>query len=251
MGTHHDLTGQSVVVTGGASGLGRAVAVAALAAGAKVTAVDRNPAGLEALCRELPGMLVQTGDVGDPEAAAGLVERAWTSMEGITCLVNAAGTIANEVLLNLLSRGDKKHSLAGWQNTLHSNLTTTFVMTTATAEKLVMARRQGVIVNISSVCARGNPGQAAYSAAKAGVNAFTRVAAAELGPLGVRVAAVAPGFMDTPSTRAALSEKSLEGIKREIPLRRLGQAQHVVQAVFSILENDYMNGCVLAVDAGL
>jgi 3-oxoacyl-[acyl-carrier protein] reductase len=108
-----------------------------------------------------------------------------------------------------------------------------------------------VIVNMSSISARGNAGQSAYAAAKAGVEALTRSWAKELGPLGLRFVAVAPGFIDTPSTRAALSVEILEELKQKTPLRRLGEVANVALAVIYALENDLLTGTVLDVDGGL
>ena len=112
-------------------------------------------------------------------------------------------------------------------------------------------RIKGVIVNLSSVSAAGNPGQTAYSAAKAGVEAMTAVWARELGPLGIRVVAIAPGFVDTHSTHAALSEEALKEWKRRTPLGRLGTAQEIASTVLFVLENDFISGCTIRVDGGL
>jgi 3-oxoacyl-[acyl-carrier protein] reductase len=104
---------------------------------------------------------------------------------------------------------------------------------------------------MSSISARGNAGQSAYSAAKAGVNALTRTWAKELSGLGLRFVSIAPGFLDTSSTREALSDANLTKLKGQIPLRRLGEAEHVYQTVRFIVENDYVNGTVLEIDGGL
>jgi 3-oxoacyl-[acyl-carrier protein] reductase len=108
-----------------------------------------------------------------------------------------------------------------------------------------------VIVNISSVSAAGNSGQSAYSASKAGVNALTAVWAKELSPLGIRTVAIAPGYIDTPSTRKAVSDTQLEGITSRIPLRKMGEPKSIVDAVLFAIKNDYVNGTVLEIDGGL
>jgi 3-oxoacyl-[acyl-carrier protein] reductase len=138
-----------------------------------------------------------------------------------------------------------------WRQVLGANLDSVFFMTVCVVAQMIAERRKGVIVNISSVAAAGNAGQTAYSAAKAGVNAMTATWAKELGPLGVRVVAVAPGFMDTPSTRAALSDSLLKEVERRAPLRRLGRPEEVAQAVVSAIENDFFHGKVLELDGGL
>jgi 3-oxoacyl-[acyl-carrier protein] reductase len=116
---------------------------------------------------------------------------------------------------------------------------------------MIIRRKKGVIVSISSISANGNPGQSAYSAAKAGVNALTSTWAKELGPLGLRFAAIAPGFLDTPSTRAALSEAIIARLQQQVPLRKLGDVEHIFLALRHIIENDYLTGTVLEVDGGL
>ena len=108
-----------------------------------------------------------------------------------------------------------------------------------------------MIINISSISASGNAGQTAYSAAKAGVEAMTRVWSKELGVFGIRVAAVAPGFIDTESTRKALNEQKLRELSGRIPLRRLGRETNVAGAVLAIIENDYISGAVIPVDGGM
>jgi 3-oxoacyl-[acyl-carrier protein] reductase len=250
MAAMFDWSAGRLLITGGGSGLGLAIVEAALAGGAAVGAVDTNVRALDELQRAHPGVAAVVCDASDPESAQRAVESVWDALGGITCLVNCAGLIHSESLINLLSRGDRRHSLESWNRTLTANLTTTFVMTAALADKAISERQACVVINISSVSARGNPGQAAYSAAKAGVEAFTRVAAKELGPLGIRVVAIAPGFIDTPSTHAAMG-KHLEAVVRGIPLRRLGRVEEVVHAVMAAANNEYLNGCVLALDGGL
>jgi Dehydrogenases with different specificities (related to short-chain alcohol dehydrogenases) len=114
-----------------------------------------------------------------------------------------------------------------------------------------MNRIKGVIVNISSVSARGNAGQTAYSAAKSGLESMTRVWSKELGAFRIRAVSIAPGFIDTESTRSAVSEKILEDIRLNVPLKRLGAEKEISDFVITALENDYLNGAVIALDGGL
>jgi 3-oxoacyl-[acyl-carrier protein] reductase len=108
-----------------------------------------------------------------------------------------------------------------------------------------------VIVNISSVSAKGNAGQSAYSAAKAGLEALTKVWAKELAPLGIRCFAIAPGFCDTESTHKAISERMLQETVGRVPIKRLGTAQEIASFVIAGIENDFLNGKILEVDGGL
>ena len=116
---------------------------------------------------------------------------------------------------------------------------------------MVKTRTRGVVINISSVSASGNAGQSAYSAAKAGVESLTVTWAKELGPWGIRVAGLAPGFTETPSTHNAIAENILEQIRKEVPIGRLGEPSEVAHAVQFLIENDYINGVTLKLDGGL
>ena len=119
------------------------------------------------------------------------------------------------------------------------------------AAQKMAARRSGLIINFSSIAARGNPGQAAYSAAKAGVEALTAVLAKEMGLLKIRAVTVAPGFIDTPSTRRSLSEGTLNHLIKETPLKRLGSVDDIIKTVKYAIECDHLSGCTLSVDGGL
>jgi 3-oxoacyl-[acyl-carrier protein] reductase len=115
----------------------------------------------------------------------------------IDILVNVAGWICSSPLYNMLDRAAGRHDFGLWEKSLRLNLTTAFVMGSCVAEKMIRHRTRGVIINISSVAARGNAGQSAYAAAKAGSNALALSWAKELGALGIRSLAIAPGFIDT------------------------------------------------------
>lgn len=245
-----DIAKQVVVVTGGASGLGLGIAEALLSRGAAVVVLDRDASALDQTKARL-GCHAFLADLTDPQQVDGAVATVCNTIGTPAALVNCAGLIRSAPLLNVLDAANPRHSLDLWRETIDANLTSVFLMTRAVADRMVRARVRGSIVNISSVAARGNAGQSAYSAAKAGVEALTQVWAKELGPLGLRFVAVAPGFIDTPSTRAALSPDAIEEWKRKTSLRRLGEVDHVVSAVLFALENDMVTGAVLKVDGGL
>jgi 3-oxoacyl-[acyl-carrier protein] reductase len=116
---------------------------------------------------------------------------------------------------------------------------------------MLEAHKRGVVVNISSVCANGNPGQVAYSAAKAGLNGLTLALAKELGPLGIRVVGLAPGYFDTASTRRHVSEARLTKVTAAVPLKRLGRVSEIAHAIDFIIGNDYLNGTIMELDGGL
>jgi len=166
-------------------------------------------------------------------------------------LINNAGVIHSQPLVNMLAKGDRVHSHDDWRRILAANLDSVFLVTGRVVDRMLSKRTKGVVVSVSSIAAKGNAGQSAYAAAKAGVNALTMTWAKELGAMGLRFVSVAPGFIDTPSTNAALSEATITKLKQQVPLRRLGDLESVYQAIRYAIENEYVNGTVLDVDGGL
>ncbi len=242
------LEGAVALVTGGAGGLGLAIALSLQAAGATVVVVDRDGERLAALPDGLEGRLL---DVTDAEAAQEAAAAIVAAHGRIDILVNNAGLIHSELMIDLTRPDQLMHDLGRFRRCLSANLESVFIMGSAVVEQMARRRTRGVIVNISSISARGNEGQSAYSAAKAGVEAMTVTWAKELGRLGIRCNAVAPGFIDTPSTKSSLSEANLRHVRDNTPLRRLGEARNVAQAVLGLIENDFVTGAILDVNGGL
>jgi 3-oxoacyl-[acyl-carrier protein] reductase len=238
------------MVTGGAGSLGRAVAVALRDQGARIVAIDGDAGRLAELVPETD-IYGAVCDLTDQAAVERCVAKAWEEQGPISVLINAAGLIHNEPLIDVTSASGRRHAVDDWRRVIDANLTAVFLATVNVADRMVSARMRGVVVNFSSVAASGNAGQAAYSAAKAGVNAATAAWARELGPLGIRFVAIAPGFVDTPSTRAALPEPVLREWIRRTPLRRLGAIENVISAVMFAITNEHVTGKVIEVDGGL
>lgn len=245
-----DIAGKIAVVTGGGRGLGLALARNLTAAGMRVCVLDVDAAALNALA-ETDCALALPCDVGNPaEVRAALADCAKT----LGCpqlLVNNAGLVRNGPLVNLFTQDTEEQQDAAWDNVIRVNLNGAYYMTRAVVRQMLGARLRGVVVNISSICAAGNPGQGAYSASKAGLEAATTAWAAELGPLGIRVGAVAPGYAATETTLNAVSESVLEGITKRTALKRLATPEEIIQAVRFVVECDFFSGRVLAVDGGL
>ena len=166
-------------------------------------------------------------------------------------VLNTAAYIYNSPVISLNNGKFQAHDFGEWDKVLAATLSSTFYVSTICAQAMVARGRKGCIINFSSICASGNIGQSAYSAAKAGVNALTLTMAKELSPLGIRVVAIAPGYFDTASTHSAMDEYRLEEIRKRIPLKRLGKTDALIQAVNFIWTNDYINGKVLEIDGGL
>lgn len=240
--------GTVALVTGGAQGLGLAIASHLAEEGITVVVADRNAEALVTLPQGLEGVVM---DVTDPEQVKTEVAGIMARHGRLDILVNNAGVIFSEPFVNVMNPNGIMHDYGRFRASLTVNLDSVFIVTAAVVEQMVKRRAKGAIINISSISACGNEGQTAYSAAKAGVNAMTVTWAKELGRWGIRCNAIAPGFIGTDSTRQALSEPALKHIRDNTPLRRLGRAEEVAQAVIALLENDFINGTVLDVNGGL
>jgi 3-oxoacyl-[acyl-carrier protein] reductase len=245
-----NISNSRILVTGGGRGIGRFLVEGLLAKGARVFVFERD----EKLLEELPehtALVKIKCDVTNPEEVEQKIAGIFAEHGGINVCINNAGIIHSEPLVNLLSREDKKHNRANWNKVIDVNLNAVFYITSSFVEKLVTKKEGGVIVNISSISAQGNVGQSAYSASKAAVEALTTTWAKELGMFKIRCACIAPGFFDTPSTRAGLSENMLSRWQKSVPLARLGSLDELLRAVEFVIENDYYNGKVLSLDGGL
>jgi 3-oxoacyl-[acyl-carrier protein] reductase len=231
-------------VTGASRGIGAAIARELATAGARV-AVNYRASGdeAEAIASEIGGVAIG-GDVGEPDQAAALVEQAEEAMGDLDILVNNAG-ITRDTLIARMSDED-------WSNVVATNLSGAFYACRAVSRKM-LRRRTGAIVNLTSfVGLHGNPGQANYAATKAGLIGLTKALAKELGNRGVRVNAVAPGYITTDIT-SGLSDEIREMLLRMTPLGRLGDPEDVARAVRFLCSDEasYVTGEVLLVDGGL
>lgn len=244
------LAGARVLVTGGGRGIGRYLVDRLVAEGALLGVLDQDMA----LCAELRSTGCSKAwscNLAESDAVDLAVQAMLDEGFEPDVLINNAGIIHSEPLVNLLARGDRVHSRESWRKVMAADLDSVFFVTSRVVDHMLSKRRKGVVISISSIAANGNAGQTAYAAAKAGVNALTRTWAKELGPMGYRFAAIAPGFIDTPSTRAALNEANLARLQQQIPLRRLGDLESIFLAARHIIESDYLSGTVLEIDGGL
>lgn len=246
-----NVEGRKAVVTGGARGLGLAMVEKLVAKGASVTVLDMDAGALSALATKLPAVARIQCDVSNPEQVASAAAEFHKGAKAADILINNAGILHSAPLFRLSASGVERHDLDAWNRVLAVNLTSVFLVTSSFVEKMITTRTKGVVVNISSISAAGNAGQSAYSAAKAAVNALTATWAKELGAMGIRVVAIAPGFTDTESTQAAVSETVLRETVARVPMRRLGRAEEIGSAVLAAVENDFFNGKVWPVDGGL
>jgi 3-oxoacyl-[acyl-carrier protein] reductase len=241
------LTGQVVLVTGASRGIGRAIAERLAAAGARVVV---NYASSQEAAAEVVGAIEAGGglawghqaNVADEDQVEGMVKAVLEKEGRLDVLVNNAGITRDGLLMRMKT--------ADWRSVIDLNLTGVFLCTRAVSRAMLKAR-SGRIINISSVVGlMGNPGQANYSAAKAGVIGLTRSAAAEFASRGITVNAVAPGFIATEMTK----DLNPEPILAAIPLGRLGQPEEVAGVVGFLAADPaaaYITGQVIAVDGGM
>jgi len=244
-----ELDGKVALVTGGSRGIGAAICTELAAAGATV-AVNyvRNAAAAERVCAEIAAAggtaHAVAGDVSGSDAARALVAGVEESIGPVEILVNNAGITRDNLIMKL--------SAEDWQQVIDTNLAGAFFTCQAVSRPMVK-RRGGAIVNVSSVVGvHGNAGQTNYAASKAGLIGLTKSLAKELGGRGIRVNAIAPGYIATEIT-AGLPEAAREAILAGTPLGRLGEPADVARAVRFLVSDaaSFITGDVLAVDGGL
>jgi 3-oxoacyl-[acyl-carrier protein] reductase len=244
MSGYASLEGKVALVTGGSRGIGAAISRELAAAGARVAVNYRTgKEAAEEVASEIGGVAV-AANVGHPEEAKGLVERVESELGDVDVLVNNAG-VTRDTLIARMSDEE-------WEEVIETNLRGTFNTCRAVARKM-LRRRSGAIVNLTSVVGmHGNPGQANYAASKAGIIGLTKALARELGSRGVRVNAVAPGYIATELTNV-LSEEIRGSILGNTPMGRLGDPEDVAAAVRFLCSDEaaFITGDVLLVDGGL
>jgi NAD(P)-dependent dehydrogenase (short-subunit alcohol dehydrogenase family) len=244
-----DLTGKTVLVTGASSGLGRHFALVLAEAGAEVAAAARRAEALETLAAEIIAAggkaHVLVIDVTDMASVQAGVAEAVHLTGGLDGLVNNSGVAESVPLLD--------QTEAGWDRVLDTNLKGAWAVATETARHMVGAGKGGAIVNIASVLGLRQGGQvAAYATSKAALVQLTKQMALEWARHGIRVNAIAPGYIETDINRDFFATEAGKAMVRRIPQRRLGQPQDLDGALMLLLSDAaaYITGAVLAVDGG-
>ncbi len=244
-----------VAVTGGARGIGKAIATAFAERGARIALVDLAPSDLESARAELAArgadVRVYAANVAKEDQVIAALDEAVADFGRLDVMVNNAGIIKDGLLVKVKDGAVVgKMGLDQWQAVIDVNLTGVFLCGREAAERMIKLGDGGVIINIASISRAGNPGQSNYSAAKAGVTAMAVVWARELARFGIRAASIAPGFTRT-DLLAGMPPEMLEKVTAPVPLKRLGLPEEIAQAAVFIAENDYFNGRSIDIDGGL
>lgn len=249
-----NLQDKTIVITGGAQGLGLEMARMCAAEGAKLALIDMNNEQLAAAADELAKhTTVQTyvanvADEAQVEATFAQIDSDFTGIDG---LINNAGILRDGLLLKVKDgQLVAKMPLQQFQSVIDVNLTGVFLCGREAAAIMVQRGTKGVIINMSSVARAGNMGQTNYAASKAGVVAMTVTWARELGRYGIRVGAIAPGVIRTAMTDA-MKPEARERLEKMKPVGRLGEAAEIAHTAKYIFENDFFTGRVVEIDGGI
>lgn len=247
------LDGQVALVTGAGRGIGAATALRLAADGARVTLADVDTLGAEQVARHVSEQgseaLAVACDVSDADAVQAAVDATVERFGRLDILVNNAGVIRDNLLFKMTDQD--------FDTVIAIHVRGAFLCARA-AQKHMVAQKHGRIISLSSTAALGNRGQTNYSAAKAALQGMTRTLAIELGPYGITVNAVAPGFIDTDMTRATARRMGVDpealqqGASQHIPLRRVGQPSEVASVIAFLASEDasYVSGQVIYVAGG-
>jgi len=236
------------LVTGASRGIGRAIALGLGRAGAKVIATATSAAGAETISAYLKEHRIRGAgrvlDVTDPAAVERFIDAVNKDVGSPGILVNNAGITRDNLLIRMKDEE--------WADIINTDLTSVFRLSKACLRGMMKARKGRIISIASVVGATGNPGQANYAAAKAGILGFSRSLAREVASRGITVNAIAPGFIDTDMTRG-LPEEQKQQLLQQIPLQRLGNADEVAAAVVFLASPAaaYITGQTLHVNGGM
>lgn len=243
------LQNEIALVTGGSRGIGKACSLALAREGAEVIInYVSNQAAAESVCREIRNQGGKASflkfDVGNVTETQAALSQLLKEKKNISILVNNAGITSDGLMM--------RYSVEDWDAVINTNLRGAFLTSQAVIRSM-MKERKGSIIHMSSIVGlTGNPGQAAYCAAKAGLIGLTKSMAKELASRNIRVNAIAPGYIETDMT-VVLTPEQKEGILKSIPLGRVGKPEEIASAVVFLASSlsNYITGQVIPVDGGM
>ena len=249
-----EIRGKIAVITGGAQGMGRQFAEDLAKEGANVVICDINEDGIKEVVDfakqqnlKIDGYRVNVTDEKDVED---FFENIGAKYNGIDIVINNAGIARDSLLIKKSNNKIEKFLFKSWKDVIDVNLTGVFLTAREAAYQMVKYNKKGVIISISSISRHGNIGQTNYSATKAGVSAMTVTWAKELARYGIRVVAIAPGYIETEMT-ANIPDKVRDKLISMIPLGRFGKKEEISKTIKFVIENDYITGRTIEIDGGL
>lgn len=214
--------------------------------------IDKNRIALKDLKKKYRRINIYECNLTSPIEVNNLIKKINKKYGNIDIILNNAGTISSIPIVSLSKEGRfKTHSYINWKKIINNNLNTTFLISSKVIENLCNNRKEGLIINVSSISAEGNIGQSAYSVAKSSIEILTKIWAQELSKFNIRVACISPGFFDIDSTHKSLSTPKIKHIKTNTPVGRLGKPTELVNAIKFIINNKFFNGKILKLDGGL
>lgn len=243
----NSISEKKILITGAAGDIGKHIAFE-LAKNVNNTVVGLDKKMLEL---ESGSVIFHQCDLTNFSETEKLINELASKYGAFDVVINCAGIIANAPIVSFTGGSLACHDPDLWNKIITTNLYTTFNVTAVNVKHMMVLRKKGVIINISSICANGNPGQVAYSSAKAGINGFTKALSKELGVFGIRVVSIAPGFFETSTTKDNVPQARLNTLTSNIPLKRLGRLDEIMKTINYIIDTGYINGKVIELDGGL
>jgi len=243
------LMGKKAIVTGGAAGIGKAISLALATEGADVVIVDLQTEKAEAVARQIEQKgrraLAITCDVGDADQVEAMADRTVAEMGGLHILVNNAAIILQGLFWETTPED--------WNRIIRNNLSSVFYCSRAAATVMIEQKQGGAIISMSSIHATlSEPQAGAYTAAKGGIEAFSRTMATELAPFKIRVNCVAPGATYSELTTPMYTEQVKRALFQRVPLKEIAQPEWIADGVVFLASEDsrYITGQVLTIDGG-
>ena len=246
---------KKILITGGANGIGFLLANTLIKKDAIVIILDKDKNKIVQIKKEIKNykkkLHVFECDISKKNNVDTSIKNVFKLFNSIDILINNAAILKDSLLISCFKGKIKKLPLENWESVINTNLNGAMYVTREIVERMVLKRIEGLIINVSSVSSYGNPGQSAYAATKAGLNALTVTWSQELHNFGIRVAGLSPGITNTDMPKQSLSKTQLEIWKKRIPLKRFATINEIVKGFIFIIENNYFTGKTLEIDGGL